>query len=61
MAYGVTYLAMKKDIVTQLTNQGTMGNRTDYSESIRNSTVLKEFKESEKAMFNLIAYVAKLL
>jgi hypothetical protein len=47
MSYGVAYLAMKKDIVTQLTNQGTMGNRTDYSNSERNSTVLKEFKERE--------------
>jgi hypothetical protein len=47
MPYGVAYLAMKKDITTQLTNQGVMGNRTDYANSERNSTVLKEFKERE--------------
>lgn len=49
MAYGVTYLAIKKDIITQLSNQGMMNNRTDFSNGSdsRVQMSLKEFAERE--------------
>ena len=46
-AFGVSFLAMKKDIITQLSNQGTMTNRTDFSNSEKSKMVLKEYKERE--------------
>ncbi len=49
LSYGVAFISMKKDIITQLTNQGLMNNRTDFSDSSssRMQMALKEFNERE--------------
>ena len=46
-AFGVSFLTMKKDVITQLSNQGVMANRTDFSNSEKSKMVLKEYKERE--------------
>jgi hypothetical protein len=49
LSFGVAYLTIKKDVISQLTNQGVMNNRTDYSNNspARVQMMLKEFAERE--------------
>jgi len=48
LAYGVTFLAIKKDNFGQLDNKGVMQNRGDYSATTSSVAMqLKEYKERE--------------
>lgn len=58
MAYGVAFLTLKKDIMVQMSNQGSMVNRTDYSQANSNKMLLKEMKEREfKYLYELGCYL----